>query len=121
MKHLLLLRSEHHGPRSFPAGRSDRSGVSEIEQGMQQKLYIHSLQANGSTVILDPVEFGQEGPWALSLWFRPTPTGLVGDQFEYLFSQGNADTTYATGFEANQVKSNEPKLSPPGKSSYYLF
>lgn len=68
------------------------------------KTRITSMQENSSTAILDPVEFGQEGPWGLSLWFRPSPAGLVGDQFEYLFSQGNADTTYATGFEANQVE-----------------
>lgn len=69
------------------------------------------LQDNSSTVILDPVEFGEEGPWALSLWFCPTPLGLVGDQFEYLFSQGNADTAYLTGYEPNQVRPIVHQLS----------
>lgn len=61
------------------------------------------MQNNGSAVSLDPVEYGQGGAWAINLWFRASPSGLVGDQFAYLFSQQNSDQAYTYGWEANQV------------------
>jgi len=61
------------------------------------------LQKNDSTVMLDPVEFGRGGQWAISIWFRPNPSGLMGNEFEYIFSQGRKGVEYTTGYEPNQV------------------
>ena len=81
------------------------------------------VQRNGSIVALDPVQFGQEGQWTVSMWFRPNPSGLVGDQFEYLFSQQNQDERYTSGFEPNQVSSTVSKCrnmtsSPSAKDCF---
>lgn len=53
--------------------------------------------------MLDPVLYGKNGQWAISLWFKPSPTGLAGSQFEYLLSHTNRAQAYPTGWEANQA------------------
>ena len=62
------------------------------------------LQANDSTVVLDPVSYGTNGSWAISLWMQPSPAGLTGTQFEYIYSQNNSAEAYPTGWEPNQVR-----------------
>ena len=79
------------------------------------------MQNNDSTVMLDPVEYGRSGQWAISIWFRPNPSGLVGDQFEYIFSQGRKGVEYeatsAAGYLPDQVGSGNPNLLLPAKPS----
>ena len=73
---------------------------------MIQSLFNHSgvfMQAADSMVVLDPVVYGRQGAWAINLWFKASPGGLYGDQFEYLYSHSNANAQYLTGWEANQV------------------
>lgn len=62
------------------------------------------VQSTDSTVMLDPVAYGRDGKWAVSLWFKPSPSGLAGNQFEYIYSHTNREQKYTTGWEANQVQ-----------------
>lgn len=58
--------------------------------------------------MLDPVLYGRNGQWSVSLWFKASPAGLAGNQFEYIFSHSNREQPYATGWEANQVRQLYP-------------
>lgn len=69
------------------------------------------LQANDSTVVLDPVGYGTNGSWAISLWMQPSPAGLAGTQFEYIYSQDNRAGAYPTGWEPNQVSTMARQFS----------
>ena len=71
------------------AGRDDGCGVSQPDSG---------------AVLLDPVPYGKNGSWAITVWIKPG--GLVGGGYEYLFSPNQSDPTLPTMVQSNQVWTN---------------
>jgi hypothetical protein len=58
------------------------------------------VQANDSTIVLDPVTYGTSGQWAINIWMKPG--SLYGSNFQYMFSHAQ-NKFYQTGWESNQA------------------
>jgi hypothetical protein len=59
-----------------------------------------AVQANDSTVLLEPVVYGQSGPFAINLWFKVN--SVYGDAFQYLYSHTTSNSE-GSGWGPNQV------------------
>ncbi|KAK9807928.1 hypothetical protein WJX73_003382 [Symbiochloris irregularis] len=75
-------------------------------------IVLQCSQEGESLVLLDPVNYGQQGPWALNLWFKPSD--VSGGSYQYLFANAAADSTTANAFSPNQVRLFFPEEATPG-------
>ena len=61
------------------------------------------MQDAGSLVLLDPVPYGQQGPWAISLWFKVTD--ISGTSLQYLLAHAASNNYAEDSLDPNQVPS----------------
>ena len=64
------------------------------------------VQDDGSLVLLDPVPYGQQGPWAVNMWFKATD--ISGTSLQYLYAHAASNNYAADSFYPNQVHFYSP-------------
>eukprot|EP00884_Botryococcus_braunii_P015271 jgi/Botrbrau1/2427/Bobra.0395s0049.1 len=67
-------------------------------------------KVNDSAVVLEPVAYGQSGPFAINLWFKVN--SVLGDAFQYLYSH-TISNAMGSGWDANQVRLYFPEMGHP--------
>lgn len=61
-------------------------------------------QEDGSLVVLDSVQYAQQGTWAVNLWFKATDVQGNGNESLFYHAAAGIDTS---SFDPNQVRRSE--------------